>query len=110
MIAFLKSLLQLSSPWELQVYGNTHCKVYGIKHRPLYRCLAGLPGVVLPRKPHYLWTGAGVYAEFVLGGNTFQIEGDPWDEGLWIVPKDAVEHAEEMQAIRDHLERERKTL
>lgn len=105
MIAFFKSLLQPSSTWEVQVYGDTYCEVYGIEYRPLYQCLSQLPGVVLPRKPYYLWTGIGVYAEFVLGGHTFQIEGDPWDDGLCIRPKDGLIHKEEVHAIREHLER-----
>lgn len=105
MIAFFKSLLQLSPTREVQVYGDTHCEVYGIEYRPLYQCLLRLPGVVLPRKPHYLWTGLGVYAEFVLGGHTFQIEGDPWDGGLCISPQDGLSHKEEVYAIREHLKR-----
>ncbi len=110
MIAFFKFLLQLvTTPFEIQAFGNTHCKVYGLECRPLYQSLSQLPDVILPRKPHYLWTGSGVYAEFVFGGHTFQIEGDPWDEGLWIAPKDEVEHAEEMRAIREHLEQRKTT-
>jgi hypothetical protein len=105
MIAFFKSLLQLSSTWKVQVYEDTYCGVHGIEYRPLYQCLSRLPGVVLPRKPHHLWTGMGVYAEFVVGGHTFQIEGDSWDDGLYVFPKDGLSHNEEVQAIREHLER-----
>ena len=105
MIDFFKSLLQLSSPWEVQVYEDTHCEVYGIEYRPLYQCISRLPGVVLPRKPHYLWTGIGVYADFVLGGHSFQIKGDPWDDGLLISPQDGLPHKEEMHTISEHLER-----
>lgn len=107
MIAFFKSLFQLSATREVQVYGDTHCEVYGIEYRPLYQYLSRLPGAVLPRKPHYLWTGLGVYAEFVLGGHLFQIKGDPWDDGMLISPQDGLPHKEEMHAIREHLERYR---
>jgi hypothetical protein len=106
MIAFFKPLLQFfSSPLEIQVFGSTHCKVYGLEYRTLYQCLSQLPCVVLPRKPHYLWSGEGIYAEFILNGHTFQIEGDSWDGGLWIATKDELEHADEMRAIRKHVER-----
>jgi hypothetical protein len=106
MLSFLHSLFRTTRSAKIERCGDTHCKVYGIEYRPLYKSLSHLPGVVLPRKPHYFWTGAGVYAEFVLNGHTFQIEGDPWDDGLWVAPKDEKEHSAELQTIREHLERD----
>lgn len=106
MIAFLDSLLHLfHTPFKVEAFGDSHSKVYGLQHRLLYQCLAQLPGVVLPRTPRHFWSGSGVYAEFVLGGHVFQIEGDVWDDGLWVCAKDEQVHAEEMRVIREHLER-----
>jgi hypothetical protein len=94
-----------SSPIKVQVYGDTNCQVYGIEYRPLYNCLSRLPGVIFPRKPNYFWTGSGVYTEFVLRGHEFQIEGDPFDDALWISPKDERAHPQEIEEIRKHIER-----
>jgi hypothetical protein len=105
MSAFFKSLSRLfNSPFELQVFGDSHCKVYGVEYEPLCECLSQLPCVVRQLKPRYLRMGAGTYAAFDFNGHMFEIEGDAWDEGLWIVPKDGVEHAEEMRMICGHLE------
>ncbi|MES2737584.1 MAG: hypothetical protein V4672_14775 [Verrucomicrobiota bacterium] len=95
----------LGSTLEIEVLGDTHCHTYGIEYRPLHEWLSQGPGMVFPVKPPYLWTGAGVYAEFVIRGHTFQIEGDPFDEALWISPKDGQPHPAEMEEIRQHLEK-----
>jgi hypothetical protein len=103
MRALLKRLF--ASPMKIEVHGDTNCQVYGIEYRPIYDCLCHLPGVVFPRKPHHFWTGSGIYAEFVLRGHTFQIEGDPFDDALWISPKDELAHPAEIRDIREHIER-----
>ena len=93
------------NPVKIEVHGDTNCQVYGIEYRPLYDYLCLLPGIAFPRKPHHFWTGSGIYAEFVLRGHTFQIEGDPFDDALWISPKDELAHPEEIRDIREHIER-----
>ena len=81
------------------VHGEMNCQVYGIQYRPLCRCLSALPGVVFPHNLRYFWTGAGVYADFVLRGHTFQIERDPFDDALWISSKDEQAHPDEIRDI-----------
>lgn len=103
MSELLKNLL--AYPMKIEVYGDTNCQVYGIEYRPLYDCLSHLSDVVFPRKPPHFWTGSGIYAEFVLHGHVFQIESDPFDDALWISPKDKLAHPEEIRDIREHIER-----
>lgn len=103
MLSLLKRLF--TWPMKIDAQGGTQCQLYGFEYRPLCKCLGQLPGVVFPRKPPFFWTGSGVYAEFVLRGHTFQIEGDPFDDALWISPKDKLAHPEEVRDIHEHLER-----
>lgn len=90
---------------KVEMQSDACCRVEGLQHRPLHRCLAQLPGTSFDRKPRCFWTGSGVYAEFGFKGHVFVIEGDPWDDSLWICSKDELGHAEEMQEIREHLEK-----
>lgn len=103
MRAFLASLF--SRPTKVEPFGNTHCRVEGLNYRTLSRCLAHLPGVSFPRKPRYFWMGSGTYAEFLFKDHAFVIEADPWDGALWICSKDKQGHAEEIQEIREHVEK-----
>ncbi|GEP46346.1 hypothetical protein [Brevifollis gellanilyticus] len=103
MIPWLRSLFTTSVTIEGT---DTHGYIYGINYRPLYAHITRIPGVILPRRPHYLWTGSGTYAEFILNGHTIQIEGDPYEDALWISPKDGQPHPDEIRNICEHLEQQ----
>lgn len=94
-----------SPPTKVEVLGDAQCRVDGLNYRQLSRCLARLPGLRFPRKPRYFWLGSGTYAEFVFRSHAFVIEADLWDGALWICSKDKQGHAEEIQEIREHLEK-----
>lgn len=90
---------------KIEEIGGKNCQAIGLNYRPLYERLTCLPGVFLPQEPSYFWTGAGIYAEFILNGHTFQIEADPFEDALWISPKDGHAHPEELRAIQEHLQK-----
>lgn len=103
MRAFLTSLF--NSLAKVEAHGDASCRVEGLDYRPLCRCLACLPGVSFTRKPRYFWTGSGIYAEFVFKEHAFVIEADPWDHALWICSKEDQGCAEQIQEIREHVEK-----
>ncbi len=103
MFTFIKRLLLTAV--KVEDHGGTSCQVTGVDYRPLANCIAQIPGVVFPQKPSHLWSGLGVYTEFVLRGHMFQIEADPWDGSLWIAPKDDTRHPDELLNILEHVKK-----
>src|SRR5688572_23237763 len=101
MHSFVTSLLAPT----VEEFNPGHCfRVKWVGRRALCRWIAKIPGATFTREPGLFSSWSSVEAEFVLRGQAFQIEADPWEGGWRIVPQDRLAHPEEIREIRQYVE------
>ena len=78
--------------------------VFGTSFTGVCRAVAECPGVAFTDRRHFFWSADDICAEFTFAGHTYTIEPDPWEDGIWVTPKDKKAHYPEIQQLKDHLE------
>lgn len=73
--------------------------ISGLKFTRLCRDIAGVPGVTFTDKRRFFWSSDSLQAAFSFKGHDFRIEPDPWDDALWVVPKDSEATYSEIQDV-----------
>jgi hypothetical protein len=81
-------------------------RVGGASYGRLCRYISTLPGVFFINRRRFFWSVQDVGVDFTFQEQKFRIDTDPWDYALWILASDMKAHQPEMQAIREHIERE----
>jgi hypothetical protein len=84
-------------------------RVGGVSYGRLCRYLSTLPGLAFTRRRRFFWSIQDVRAEFTFHEHIFFVDTDPWDYALWVLTADKQIHPPEMQALREHIERERRS-
>jgi len=77
----------------------------GFSYGRLCKYVLQLPGVSFTRRRRFFWWSDSVGAQFTFGGHSFEIETDPWDGALWILPRGSGDHQDEFRKMREHFQK-----
>ena len=87
-------------------------RIYGfvadMRLAELYQSIDSMSGVVFTDKRKFFLFSDNIHAEFTFEGHCFQIQPDPWENGLWVHPKDENGTYSEIDKVREWVEKRMK--